>query len=146
MRYTCIVVRVRAPHRGVHGHLEKRPCCCKSHTLEQNRVQKRAKTRVQKRPPSPSEHRGSDDSTRGALSSVSILQISRGVGGGGPLHDVRRSDDSTTGGDDQRSDVKLCKHSTNQQRGWGGGRMREEVMIQQSVMMIEEVMIQQRVR
>ena len=37
------------------------PCCCKSHALEQNRVQKRAKTRVQKRaktrvqkrPPSP---------------------------------------------------------------------------------------------
>ena len=49
MCYTCIVVRVRAPHRGVHGHLEKWPCCCKSHTLEQNRVQKRAKTRVQKR-------------------------------------------------------------------------------------------------
>ena len=28
---------------------KKWPCCCKSHTLEQNRVQKRAKTRVQKR-------------------------------------------------------------------------------------------------
>ena len=45
----------------MHGHLEKWPCCCKSHTLEENRVQKRAKTRVQKRaktrvqkrPPSP---------------------------------------------------------------------------------------------
>ena len=38
---------------------------------------------------------GSEDSTRGALSSVSILQISRGVGGGcRPPHDVRRSGDS----------------------------------------------------
>ena len=33
----------------MHGHLEKWPCCCKSHTLEENRVQKRARTRVQKR-------------------------------------------------------------------------------------------------
>ena len=53
----------------------------------------------------PHDGRGSGDSTRGALSSVSILQISRGVGGGGsPPHDARRSDDSTKGGDDRRSD------------------------------------------
>ena len=31
----------------------------------------------------PHDVRGSEDSTRGALSSVSILQISRGFGGGG---------------------------------------------------------------
>ena len=57
MCYTCILARVRAPHRGVHGHLEKWPCRCKSHTFEQNRAQKRAKTRVQKRPPFHTLHR-----------------------------------------------------------------------------------------
>ena len=41
---------------------------------------------------------------RVALSCASILQISRGVAGGGSLpHDVRRSDDSTKG-DDRTSD------------------------------------------
>ena len=64
----------------------------------------------------PHDVRGSDDSTRGALSSASILQISRRVGGAADdvrelckhstnqPHDVRRSDDSTKGGDDRRSD------------------------------------------
>ena len=98
--------------------------------------------------------RGSEDSTRGALSSVSILQISSGVGGAAHPHDVRRSDDSTKGGDDRRSDesAKGAVISANILKisgGLGGGSppmMLEEVMIQQRVMMIEEVMIQQRVR
>ena len=46
------------------------------------------------------DDRRSDDSTKGPLSSVNILKISGGVGGGGgcrPPLDVRRCDDSTKG-------------------------------------------------
>ena len=98
------------------------------------------------RQPPPHDVRGSEDSTRGALSSVSILHISnsRGVeGGGSPPHDVRRSDDSTKGGDDRRSDdsAKGAVISANIVKisgGVGGAAA--------PPMMLEEVMIQQRVR
>ena len=51
------------------------------------------------------DDRRSDDSAKGAVISVNILNISGGVGGGGsPPHDARRSYDSTKGDDDQRSD------------------------------------------
>ena len=92
----------------------------------------------------PHDVRGSEDSTRGALSSVSILQISRGIGGGAapPMMfeevmiqqkgcDDRRSDDSAKGAVISANILKIS-------RGIGGGGS--------PPMMLEEVMIQQRVR
>ena len=105
----------------MRGRLEKWPCCCKSRTLEQNRVQKRAKTRVQKRaktrvqkrPPSPVLGEGSPTKTDYRKTVGTLILTS-------PLEDL--GDHSTTlyGAPSQESEAvrAICSQRWRNGGGW----------------------------